>query len=300
MHCVHMRKKTFFLWGGTAVLLLIYSYTEPLYTPTAIVTGSHHHLFPTVIAHKALISRKFQGNSFSAIREAVASTVDGIEVDVRMSKDGVLFLYHGETLEESTDHNGIPEHCTWQELLRARYKNNNEHLVKLETFLDYVGAQKTIFLDIKSNSLIDSGLIQTLVCLIKKRNLQESVVVESFNPITLMLLRLYARDMMIMYDFVQNTKAIGEESQGQFDKIPWLLTLSWMQKQVRRIVRPDILGPRFNTDPDHLKALIYHGYLIVTWTVDDVKDAVRLHNMGVKGFQTNRPLTIESMLFQET
>lgn len=79
------------IWG--------YSITEPLYTPTALPVGVDHYIFPTVIAHKSLTSNEFPGNSLSAIQDALSSTVDGIEVDVRISKDGVLFLYHGDTLE---------------------------------------------------------------------------------------------------------------------------------------------------------------------------------------------------------
>ena len=73
--------------------ILIYSISEPLYTPTAIPVASNHYIFPDLIAHKSLISGNFPGNSFSAISEALASTIDGIEVDVRISKDDILFLY---------------------------------------------------------------------------------------------------------------------------------------------------------------------------------------------------------------
>ncbi len=56
--------------------LWMYSTTEPLYTPTALPVSKDHYDFPEVIAHKALISDEFPGNSLSAITEAVASTVD--------------------------------------------------------------------------------------------------------------------------------------------------------------------------------------------------------------------------------
>jgi len=71
--------------------LWIYSLTEPLYTPTALPVSANHYDFPQVIAHKALTSDEFPGNSLSAIKESLSSTVDGLEVDVRMSKDGVYF-----------------------------------------------------------------------------------------------------------------------------------------------------------------------------------------------------------------
>ena len=133
-------------------VLWMYSITEPLYTPTALPVGKDQYDFPEVIAHKALISDEYPGNSLSAITESLSSTVDGIEVDVRMSKDGVLFLYHGDTLEEITDHQGIPELYDWSYLSQVKYKNTEEKLVSLDDFFTLVGNQKTIFLDIKSNN----------------------------------------------------------------------------------------------------------------------------------------------------
>ncbi len=255
------------------VALWMYSVTEPLYTPTALPVGANHYDFPEVIAHKALISHSFPGNSLSAITEALSSTVDGIEVDVRISKDGVIFLYHGDTLEEYTDHQGAPEDYDWSYLSEVKYKNTEEKLVSLDEFLAIVGNQKVVFLYIKSNSKIDVRIAHHVVDCIKRYQIQGNVFVESFNPIILTAIRLYSRDSMLMYDFADNTKAFGEESQEQFNKIPWILKQHWLQKQVRRIIRPDVLGPRFNLDPKVLEGLVSHGYPVISWTVDDLKSA---------------------------
>jgi glycerophosphoryl diester phosphodiesterase len=279
--------------------LLLYSITEPLYTPTAIPVGKDLYNFPSVIAHKALTSDEFPGNSLSAITESLSSTVDGIEVDVRMSKDGVLFLYHGDTLEEYTDNQGIPEDYDWSHLSQVKYKQTEEKLISLHEFFTIVGTQKVIFLDIKSNNKIDTKMAHRVVDCIKQYQLQDNVFVESFNPITLAAIRLYSRDIMVMYNFTDNTKALGEESQEQFNKIPWILKQYWVQKQVRRVIRPDVLGPRFNLNPKVLTKLVSHGYPIISWTVDDLKNAQFLYKLGVNGLQSNKPHTIENIMRQK-
>ncbi len=48
---------------------------EAVYTPTALPVGKDHYDFPEVIAHKALISDNFPGNSLSAITESLSNTV---------------------------------------------------------------------------------------------------------------------------------------------------------------------------------------------------------------------------------
>ncbi len=277
----------------------IYSLTEPLYTPTAIAVSKDHYIFPEVIAHKALTSDDFPGNSVSAIQQTLSSTVDGIEIDVRMSKDGALFLYHGDTLEEYTDHQGIPESYDWSHLSEIKYKNTEEKILLLDDFLTMVGSQKTIFLDIKSNDKINTEMAHNIVDCIKKHALQENVFIESFNPITLAIIRLYSRDIMLMYDFADNTKAFGEESQEQFDKIPWFLKLHWVQKQIRRIIRPDVLGPRFNITPSVLQNLVERNYPIISWTVDDLDTAKSLYESGVKGLQSNKPQLIENVVIRK-
>jgi FAD/FMN-containing dehydrogenase/glycerophosphoryl diester phosphodiesterase len=277
----------------------MYSITEPLYTPTALPVGTNHYDFPEIIAHKALTSDEFPGNSLSAITEALSSTVDGIEVDVRISKDGVLFLYHGDTLEEYTDHQGIPEDYDWSHLSQVQYKYTEENLISLDEFFAIVGTQKVIFLDVKSNNKIDTEMAYRIVDCIKRYQLQDNVFVESFNPITLAAIRLYSRDIMLMYDFADNITAFGEESQDQFNKIPWVLKQHWVQKQVRRIIRPDVLGPRFNLAPKLLADLVSHGYPIISWTVDDFNNAQSLYKSGVKGLQSNKPHIIENIVRQK-
>ena len=279
---------------------LIHLSIEPLYTPTAIPVGATMFHFPAIIAHKAIVSGNFPGNSFESVQDALNSSVDGIEVDVRTSRDGVLFSYHGNQLEEYTNGSGVPEHHDWSELSKLVFKGTEQsHLMTLDAFFSIVGTQKVIFLDIKSNDIFDKILVKNVIHIIQKHHLQENVFVESFNPIFLSLMRLASREIMIMYDFVDQSNAIGEESQSQFNQIPWILKQHWVQKQIRRIVRPDVLGPRFNLNKHVLKQLIKNKYPVITWTVDNPAVALNLYNLGVHGIQTNTPLTIQNTIPQK-
>ncbi|XVN42792.1 MAG: hypothetical protein RCG15_00295 [Candidatus Rickettsia vulgarisii] len=98
-----------------------------------------------------------------------------------------------------------------------------------------------------------------------------------------------------MYDFVDDSKALEWESQQQFNRIPWFLKNYWLQKQVRRIIRPDVLGCRFNINQKLLEKLIWHGYPIISWTVDDPNIANSLYKLGVKGIQSNRPQFLKEL-----
>jgi len=279
------------LWVIIFFGLWLYSLTEPIYSPITI-TNENDYNFPAVIAHKALTSDEFPGNSLSAVIQTLETTVDGLEVDVRMSKDSVLFLFHGDVLEQYTNLRGVPEDCNWSFLKDAKYNGTKEKLLLLDDFLSIVHNQKVIFLDIKSNDNFNVVMATRVVDSIKKHKLQGTVFVESFNPITLGTIRMYNKDIILMYDFVDDAKASAEESQGQFNKIPWLLKQYWFQRQIRRIIAPDALGPRFNFNRDVLENLVRNNYPIICWTVDDYNTAKSLYDIGVMGLQSNKPKII--------
>ncbi|WP_010301182.1 FAD-binding protein [Candidatus Odyssella thessalonicensis] len=277
----------------SSVVTIAYLLTEPTYTPTALNAPPSIGYLPTFIAHKSVITDTSIPNSIEAVEEVLASEVDGLEVDVRLSKDGIAFLYHGEALEEATNGYGKPEDKNWDELKKLHYKQDpSSGLISVETLFSLVGSQKYLFLDIKSDKIFNSTLASTLKDLIHRYHLQETVVLESFNPAFLIQMRLTARDILLMYDFTTDVQAMGEEIQSQFNKIPWFLRQPFIQKQVRRLVRPDILGPRFSLPPDLRQSLIKHGYPLIVWTVDSPQIAQTLLNEGILGIQSNNPLQL--------
>ena len=52
----------------------------------------------------------------SAFTAAVESGVDGLELDIHLSRDGVPVVIHDETLERTTDGCGLVAEMTWQQL----------------------------------------------------------------------------------------------------------------------------------------------------------------------------------------
>ncbi len=270
-----------------AVAFCIQLFTEAPYKRTT----PHREPFPKYSAHKALISGKHKGNTLLAIQEALTSPVDGIEIDIRLSKDGIPFLYHEEKLEEDTIGVGAPEDYTWEELEKMTYRDGSK-LVRLEEVFNLVQSKKYLFLDTKTAKIFDFRFVRKLSKIIQGHKLQETVIVGSFNPIFLFWMRVLTKDILLMYDFTVNIMAMGEEIQAQFDKIPWALRQPFFQKLMRRLVRPDLLGIRWNLEEKLLKSLIDRGYPVICWTVDDIGIAHQLFELGVRGVQSNKPLVL--------
>lgn len=91
----------------------------------------------------------FHANSMEAINLASEfNTLKGIELDVRMSKDGELWLFHDDFLEDETTGFGCLEERTSSELEKIHYKSmHKEKLAKLS--LITFDSTKTYFLDLK-------------------------------------------------------------------------------------------------------------------------------------------------------
>lgn len=101
-------------------------------------------------------------NSLGSISKAVQNyQVDGVEVDVQMSADGTLFLYHDQRLQTLTDCLGCLYQWNDEVLEDCHYvrgfdtqRNNEQQLVQLQDALDLVyslNPRPYIFLDLKTS-----------------------------------------------------------------------------------------------------------------------------------------------------
>ncbi|MEM4152119.1 MAG: glycerophosphodiester phosphodiesterase family protein, partial [Nitrososphaerota archaeon] len=70
---------------------------------------------PLIVAHRGL-SCRFPENTLRAVKEALRLGVDGVEVDVRVCRDGVVVLMHDESVERTTNGSGRVRDLTWAEI----------------------------------------------------------------------------------------------------------------------------------------------------------------------------------------
>ncbi len=94
----------------------------------------------------------FPANSFESIKYAIdILDADGVEVDVQMTKDSILVLYHDKFLDFSTNFSGCVSQYTYNEIKEANIDNTNYKMIALEPILKYVESRdKTVYLDVKS------------------------------------------------------------------------------------------------------------------------------------------------------
>lgn len=92
--------------------------------PVGVAVGAEQRLEasdqpcrPRVIAHRGAMSERPE-NTVIAVRRAIEVGADAVEIDVRTSRDGILFLMHDKTLDRTTNGKGPASALTISELKR--------------------------------------------------------------------------------------------------------------------------------------------------------------------------------------
>ncbi|MEH6693089.1 MAG: glycerophosphodiester phosphodiesterase family protein [Pseudorhizobium pelagicum] len=115
-----------------------------------------------VVAHRG-IWREAPENSLPAIGQAIEEGCDVVEIDVRRSADGGLFLLHDETLARMAGLDQAPETLPshWLSALKLRSRDGSgeggvtgHHLPRLEEVFELARGRIFLHLDVKDRSVI--------------------------------------------------------------------------------------------------------------------------------------------------
>ena len=166
-------------------------------------------------------------NSFESVRRAVEGyQADGVEIDIQLSADSVLFLYHDDRLQTLTDCVGCLYQYESSDLEECKYvagfnQNFNDHkLVQLDKILAHFDQRipkPLIFLDIKTSPDcphtfdirdFEGSFIKSLKEIFEKYNCQDWVITESADYSLLIKLMSEIPDLKTSYFSIINEQSI--------------------------------------------------------------------------------------------
>ncbi|MEW5786121.1 MAG: glycerophosphodiester phosphodiesterase family protein, partial [Bacillota bacterium] len=224
-------------------------------------------------------------NTLSAFTAAVALGAHGVELDVMLSADGEIVVIHDYVLDKTTDGTGPVKDYELAELKRLDAGSwfsdefAGERIPTLQEVIDALDRSVFLNIEIKSESPATDGLEEAVVQAIARNDLYERVIVSSFNPIS--LLRVKLADKRIDVGLIYAPDLASYLSEGWF--IP--------------ILRPEALHPRFDmVDEEYMAWAHKKGFRVNVWTVDEAADMARLLDLGVDGIITNRPEIVQQLL----
>jgi len=104
---------------------------------------------PKIIAHRG-VTRNEQENTLPAFQEAFSEGADGLEIDVRLSKDEKPIIFHDEDTSRLFQKSLEIKNTTYSELKTLGNKENRIPL--LDEVLDFLPKNKHCYIEIKSDA----------------------------------------------------------------------------------------------------------------------------------------------------
>lgn len=206
-------------------------------------------------------------NTLAAFRHAFDAGLDGIEFDVQMAGDGALVITHDSSLGAAAVH----------DLTLAELRERLPDLPTLpELFAmarDYGG--RLLNLEIKAEGVRTRGLEWAVVRAILASGLRDRVLVSSFNPLSLLRVRLLAPGLRVALLYDSSTM----QRPGLRPRPGWL--------------HVDALHPHHSlADATLLRSAHARDVAVNVWTVNEPEDIRRLRALGVDAIMGDDPDTL--------
>jgi glycerophosphoryl diester phosphodiesterase len=226
---------------------------------------------PLVIAHRGASGTRPE-NTLAAFRHAVALGADMIELDVQLTADGEVVVFHDDSLARTTDGHGTVRAHTLAELRRLDAGGWFDPAYRGERVptLAAVLAEIPLPVNVELKPAGGEGLEARTLAVVETAGAMGRVVFSSFTEAALLRLRRLASDATI---------AVLWERGGP----------------TRGLARAERVGARAlhlrkdAATPHTLARLRAAGMAVRVWTVNDQAEIARLARAGVEGIFTDHP-----------
>ncbi len=143
-------------------------------------------------AHRGC-SQNFPENTLTAFEKAATLwNLAGIELDIQLTKDGEMAVFHDEKVDRTTDGTGYVRDYTLSQLRTLRIAAENgrgERIPVIEEVLDMLASRMKaglkLNIELKNSIFPYPGMEEKIVEMVHKKGLQESIVYSSFSALSL-------------------------------------------------------------------------------------------------------------------
>jgi len=224
-----------------------------------------------IYAHRGFHNKpEIPENSIPAFERAVQRGW-GIELDVHLTKDGKLVVFHDSDLKRITGTDGILEEKTWDELSVLFLEGTTEHMPLFDEVLALTENRSPLIIELKTRN--NRKELAKAVCdrLDSYRGLY---CIESFDPLTMGEVRKYRPGIIrgqLSCNFFR-----GDEKLPLWQKV----VLTFMLTNI--VSRPDFIAYKYeDRDSRALKRELEKGIMDVAWTILDPEDFRNCRDHGI-------------------
>lgn len=239
---------------------------------------------PLIIGHRGA-SAVAPENTMAAFREAIAVGADGIEFDVRLTRDGVPIVIHDSSLRRT---GGLPHRVadlTASELAKidvgswfARSFGNETVPSLAELFTLFQSNDSILYLEMKCDSPAEYAPLAEACCrMIEEYDFKERVIVECFQLPALRIVRETDSDIKTVALFepsISTPSVLSDQSIINKAKDVGAVALALHH----RLARKSLVEKAKDA-----------GMHVAVWTVDDPSWIERARSIGIDALITNNP-----------
>ena len=252
-----------------------------------VTDAADMELQATDYAHRGLWNKQLPENSLAAFAFAKSKGY-GIELDVQLSRDGKVVVFHDESLERMCGIEGKVSDFTAEELKSFSLLGTEHKIPLLSEVLELIGGRVSILIEIKGGNgkNYNKELCLTLAEILDGYGGAFSV--QAFNPFVLAWFRKF-RPRFARGQLVTNGKNYEKELEGKHPKII-AFALSHMLTNV--ISRPDFISIEgtFMSSPELFILTRIFKTKGFVWTARNPKAYQRIRDKGMFAiFEIIRP-----------
>jgi glycerophosphoryl diester phosphodiesterase len=237
--------------------------------------------FPAVVAHRGASSTHPE-NTLPSFEAALALGARVVELDVRLTADGVAVVMHDDDVERTTDGHGLVNELTAEQVaeLNAGTLDEPAHVPRLSEVLDLVSGRAAVALEIKnlpgepSYEPEGESIVGATLAELERTRFAGPVLMLSFNPSSIAAAKSLAPDVatgfLTLFDADPRAAVAHAVRQGH----DLVLPSSWSVAAA---------GAAF-VDEAHAA-----GVRVGTWTVDDPDGVEAFLAIGVDAIASNDP-----------
>jgi len=236
------------------------------------------------LAHRGILSRAPE-NTLPAFEETIKAGVDGIELDVMETADGVVVVRHDFDLEHTTDGTGYVWERPYEYLagLNAAAAWGGSYprtpLPTLEEALALIPSDMLVNIELKAHRWRSAGLEEKVVALVRECRRVQHTIISSFNPYWLMQVRRLEPQLRLGFLW-------------RDVDMPWYLR----RPVFLNLVQPDFLHPSLRVvTPAVVERAHRRGMKVNVWTVNNRPMIKHLKAMGVDGVFTDFPELVQQV-----
>lgn len=227
------------------------------------------------LAHRGF-SGQYPENTMIAFEKAYEAGADGIELDVQLTNDGEVVIFHDETLERLTNGEGHLTDHTLDELkmlsitCQMQAGLPEQTIPTLKEYFEWVQDKSILTnIEIKTVNSDDIGLEKKVLDLIEAYNIEEQIIISSFH-----------RGNMVRVKRLNSTIQTGLLVAGCNERIV----------QMTSEIGMDYLHPHaLCLDEELVKFANSHDLKINAWTVNEKMDLEKAEKAGIHAIITDFP-----------